>query len=127
MLDPRTKAQHDVVYVTQNGGATWSARPAPAAADLRAYTFGSSGDSPFSAASAAEWKLMAGGTIYVTHDAGVRWSVVRARYAPTPPAVWDVQFTSASEGWAIFGFAMARRSCARRTAGGTGRPCTRPR
>ena len=46
---------------------------------------------------------MAGGTIYVTHDAGVRWSVVCARYAPTPPAVCDVQFTSASEGWAIFG------------------------
>jgi photosystem II stability/assembly factor-like uncharacterized protein len=28
---------------------------------------------------------------------------VRARYAPKPPAVWDVQFASASAGWAIFG------------------------
>jgi photosystem II stability/assembly factor-like uncharacterized protein len=46
---------------------------------------------------------MIGRTLYVTHDAGLRWSVVRARYAPKPPLVWDVQFTSASAGWAIFG------------------------
>jgi photosystem II stability/assembly factor-like uncharacterized protein len=103
VLDPKTKAQHVVVFVTDDGGATWSARPAPAAADIRAYTFGHSGGTPFSAASAREWKLMVGGTLYVTDDAGRRWSVVRARYAPQPPAVWDVQFTSASAGWAIFG------------------------
>ena len=105
VLDRKTKAEHVVVYVTEDGGATWSARPAPAAADLRAYTFGFSGGTPFSAAGAKEWKLMVGRTLYVTHDAGLRWSVVRARYAPRPPAVWDVQFTSASAGWAIFGVA----------------------
>jgi hypothetical protein len=105
VLDPKTKAEHVVVYITEDGGATWSARPAPAAADLRAYTFGSSGGTPFSAASAKEWKLMVGRTLYVTHDAGLRWSVVHARYAPRPPAVWDVQFASASAGWAIFGVA----------------------
>lgn len=103
VLNAKTKAQHVVVYVTHDGGAAWSARPAPAAADLHAYTFGFSGGTPFSAASADNWKLMIGRTLYVTHDAGVRWSVVRARYAPKPPAVWDVQFTSASGGWAIFG------------------------
>jgi photosystem II stability/assembly factor-like uncharacterized protein len=103
VLDPKTKAQHVVVYVTRDGGATWSARPAPAAADLRGYTFGFSGNTPFSAASAEEWKLMVGRSLYITHDAGLRWSVVRARYAPMPPAVWDVQFMSASAGWAIFG------------------------
>jgi photosystem II stability/assembly factor-like uncharacterized protein len=103
VLDPKTKAQHVVVYVTHDGGATWSARPAPAAADVRAYTFGFSGGTPFSAASADDWKLMIGRALYTTRDAGVHWSVVRARYAPKPPTVWDVQFTSASAGWAIFG------------------------
>jgi photosystem II stability/assembly factor-like uncharacterized protein len=103
VLDPKTKAQHVVVYATRDGGTTWSARPAPAVADLRAYTFGAGGGTPFSAATADEWKLMVGRRLYVTHDGGLRWSVVRARYAPKPPLVWDVQFASASAGWAIFG------------------------
>ena len=61
------------------------------------------GGTPFSAANADDWKLMIGRMLYTTHDAGLRWSVLRARYAPKPPAVWDLQFTSASAGWAIFG------------------------
>ncbi len=103
VLDPSTKAQHVVVYVTHDGGATWSARPAPAAADPRAYTFGFSGGTPFSAATATDWKLFVGDTLYTTADAGAHWARIHVADAPKPPAVWDVAFTSPSRGWAIFG------------------------
>jgi photosystem II stability/assembly factor-like uncharacterized protein len=101
--DPASRAQHLVIYVTRDGGETWSPRPAPRAADLRAYSWGFSGGSiPFSAASPDDWVLLIGRTLYVTADAGRTWSLVHPRYAPEPPKIWDVDFTSRSNGWAIF-------------------------
>ena len=43
-----------------------------------------------------------GGTLYRTADAGRTWSRVRPRWAPKPPALWDLDFTSRSNGWAVF-------------------------
>jgi photosystem II stability/assembly factor-like uncharacterized protein len=94
------KAQHVVIYVTR--GAGWTARPAPASADVRAQTWGVPQALPFSAANALDWVLFDSPTIYVTHDAGATWNVVRPRYAPPAPGVWDVSFVSASTGWAVF-------------------------
>ena len=51
---------------------------------------------------ADDWMLLLGRTLYVTADAGRTWSVAQARYAPPPPRIWDVDFTSRSDGWAIF-------------------------
>jgi photosystem II stability/assembly factor-like uncharacterized protein len=96
------KAQHVVVYVTADGGTTWTARPAPRSVDLHAQTWGISEALPFSAANARDWVLFDSPTIYATHDAGRTWSVVRPRYAPPAPGVWDVSFVSASTGWAVF-------------------------
>jgi photosystem II stability/assembly factor-like uncharacterized protein len=100
--DPANRSQHVVVYVTRDGGATWSARPAPAAADVRAYSWGFPGAIPFSAATADDWMLFVGRTLYVTADAGRTWSVVHPRYAPDPPGISSVSFTSRSSGWAVF-------------------------
>ena len=98
-----TRAQHLVVFVTDDGGDTWSPRRAPPGADLRAYAWGFSGGSiPFAAASADDWVLLLGRKLYVTADAGRTWSLTHARYAPAPPRIWDVDFTSRSDGWAIF-------------------------
>jgi photosystem II stability/assembly factor-like uncharacterized protein len=101
--NPKSNAQRLIVYVTTDGGMTWSPRPAPAAANLRAYSFGGGFGIPFSAASANDWILFVGQTIYETTSAGRKWSRVHVRYAPKPPAIWDVDFTSRLAGWAIFG------------------------
>ncbi len=97
----RTRAQHLVVYVTDDGGESWSARPAPRSADLRAYSWGFPEGAPFSAASVRSWFLLVGHSLFATRDAGRTWTVTET-VAPKPPRVWDVSFTSARDGWAIF-------------------------
>lgn len=97
----RMHAQHLVVYVTHDGGNSWSPRPAPVAADLGAQTWGFPEALPFSAATADSWFLLAGHRLYWTRDAGHSWSVTRT-VAPKAPRVWDVSFTSPLDGWAIF-------------------------
>jgi photosystem II stability/assembly factor-like uncharacterized protein len=97
-----TKAQHVVVYVTRDGGATWIARPAPRGADVRAQSWGFPEALPFSAANPRDWVLFDAPTLYATQDAGRTWTVVHPRYAPPAPGVWDVAFVSASTGWAVF-------------------------
>jgi photosystem II stability/assembly factor-like uncharacterized protein len=102
--DRATKSQRLVVVVSRDGGVTWSARPAPRSADLRAYGWGPAGGiTAFSAATASDWKLLVGPTIFTTTDAGRSWTTARAVYAPPAPRVWDVGFTTATDGWAIFG------------------------
>jgi photosystem II stability/assembly factor-like uncharacterized protein len=56
---------------------------------------------PFSAATANDWFLLVGHNLYVTHDRGLGWSVIRT-VAPRAPHAWDVTFTSPTRGWAIF-------------------------
>ena len=99
--DPKTRAQRLVVYVSDDAGATWSAAPAPASADLGAYFWGSRGV-PFSAATARDWIVMLGPKLLVTRDAGRSWSVVHASYAPKASRIWDLNFASPTTGWAIF-------------------------
>jgi photosystem II stability/assembly factor-like uncharacterized protein len=104
-LDPTTRAQHLVVYTTSDSGATWSPRTLPTWIDLRGYSFGFAGGTiPFSAASATTWIVFAGNAVSRTVDAGHTWTRIRPRWAPTTkqPAIWDLDFTSASNGWAIF-------------------------
>jgi photosystem II stability/assembly factor-like uncharacterized protein len=96
------KAQHVVVFVTRDGGVTWTARPAPRTADVRSQTWGFPEALPFSAANTHDWVLFDSPTIYATHDAGTTWTVVHPRYAPPAPGVWDVTFISPSTGWAVF-------------------------
>jgi photosystem II stability/assembly factor-like uncharacterized protein len=109
----KTRSQRLVVYVSSDGGATWTRRPAPARADLRAYSFVGGFAIPFSAASAKDWILFLGQTIYATTNAGRNWSPVPVRYAPKPPAIWDVNFTSRLTGWAISARGRGRHSSAR--------------
>jgi len=100
--DRATGAQHVVVYTTADGGATWIAHLAPENADVRAYQWGVSGATPFSAVSARSWVLFVGDTLYSTRDAGRSWRLLHPRYAPALPRIRDVNFTSLSDGWAIF-------------------------
>jgi photosystem II stability/assembly factor-like uncharacterized protein len=98
----RGKAQHVVVYVTNDRGATWSARPAPPNVDVSPQTWGFPQALPFSAANPRDWVLFGGSAIDATRDGGRTWTAVRPRYAPPPHGVWDVAFLSASTGWAVF-------------------------
>jgi photosystem II stability/assembly factor-like uncharacterized protein len=97
----RKHAQHLVVYLTRDGGNTWSPRPAPVDADLRAQSWGIPEALPFSAATADSWFLFVGRRLFWTRDAGRSWSITRT-VAPKAPRVWDVYFTSPLDGWAIF-------------------------
>jgi photosystem II stability/assembly factor-like uncharacterized protein len=94
-------AQHVVVYVTHDGGGSWTAHPAPSAVDLRAESWGFPESVPFSAATVDDWFLFANRDLYTTRDGGRGWSATRTS-APRAPAVWDVAFASPTYGWAIF-------------------------
>jgi photosystem II stability/assembly factor-like uncharacterized protein len=98
----RSRAQPVVVYVTHDGGGSWSPRPEPPTVDLRAQSWAFPEAVPFSAATAKDWFLFVGPELYATHDGGRTWTVTRT-VAPPAPRVWDVSFTSARDGWAIFG------------------------
>jgi photosystem II stability/assembly factor-like uncharacterized protein len=99
--DPATHGQHLTVYVTRDGGSTWTPQPAPDV-DLRALSWGYSGGIPFSASSPDDWILLAGKTLYSTSNAGRSWRAIRLHYAPALPRITDVAFMSPTNGWAIF-------------------------
>ena len=101
--DGHTRAQHVVVYVTRDGGATWAARLAPGAANVIGETWAFPKALSFSAPTATDWLLFAGPRLFVTHDAGRTWSVVQPQPAPRRTLdVYDLDFVSPSIGWAIF-------------------------
>jgi photosystem II stability/assembly factor-like uncharacterized protein len=97
----RSDAQHLVVYVTRDSGATWTARPAPRTVDLRAQSWGFPAGAPFSAATIDDWFVFANRDLYTTRDGGRSWASFRTA-APKAPRVWDVAFASPTYGWAIF-------------------------
>jgi photosystem II stability/assembly factor-like uncharacterized protein len=97
-----THAQRLVVYVTRDGGDTWTPRTAPRNVDLRALSWGFPGGVPFSASRPDDWIVFTGKTLYKTANAGRSWSAIHPRYAPVLPAIVDVDFSSPTHGWAIF-------------------------
>ncbi|MBA3735278.1 MAG: hypothetical protein H0W90_08780 [Actinobacteria bacterium] len=48
-----------------------------------------------------DWFVFVGPMLYTTSDGGSTWSTTRT-VAPKAPQVWDVSFSSATDGWAIF-------------------------
>ncbi len=100
--DRSTRAQHVVVYTTTDGGNSWTAHLAPASADVRAYSWAFPGATPFSGVGAKAWVLLVGPRLYRTTNAGRSWQLIRPRYAPAPRRISNVNFTSLSDGWAIF-------------------------
>jgi photosystem II stability/assembly factor-like uncharacterized protein len=96
-----SRAQRVIVYITHDGGDSWSARLVPARVDLRPQSWPFPEAVPFSAATAKDWFLFVGSSLYTTHDGGQTWTMTRT-VAPPAPHVWDVSFSSPRDGWAIF-------------------------
>ena len=88
-----------VVYVSGDGGSTWTARPAP-----RGWTpvIGTADEQRFSAATRNVWFAAARRTLAVSRDAGRSWRVVRPVGIPPHRSIAAVDFTSGTLGWAIF-------------------------
>jgi photosystem II stability/assembly factor-like uncharacterized protein len=98
--DPTTGAQDLVVYGTADGGRSWSAHPAPEGANLTGEQWGVEGAVAFSAASPTDWLFFAERALYVTGDSGRSWRTIRSPLVPAHP--FDLSFTSATTGWAVF-------------------------
>lgn len=86
-------------YVSDDGGASWAARPLP-----RWWIpyVGSNDGNRFSAASGSVWFAAARDEIAVTTDAGRTWRPVRPAGIPPRWIIGAIDFTSAKVGWAIF-------------------------
>jgi photosystem II stability/assembly factor-like uncharacterized protein len=121
------RAQHVVVYTTADGGARWSAHPAPAAALAGPQTWGVPAALPFAAASARVWVLFPGPTLFRTTDGGRSWKKIEPAYAPNAPRVWDVGFGSSVSGWAEFAAGNGAALVATSDGGKTWRPLRPPR
>jgi photosystem II stability/assembly factor-like uncharacterized protein len=95
----RPDAWRVIVYVSDDGGATWLARPLP-----RWWIpyIGSNDGNRFSAGSATAWVAAARQELVATTDAGRTWRLVRPRGIPNRWVVGAIDFTSARVGWAIF-------------------------
>lgn len=97
--DPGAGAQHLVVYVTADGGRTWSGHVGP---EIGRPQWGLAGILPFSAADVRDWFLFLGSRLDTTTDGGRSWTVVRPVFAPRAADIFDVTFTSPRSGWAVF-------------------------
>jgi photosystem II stability/assembly factor-like uncharacterized protein len=96
-------AQIPVVYVTDDGGATWHAHPLPANKAVVAYALDypvTHGAFAFGAVSPSAWKLYIGPYLYTTTNGGRTW----ARSVPTPRltagSVSFLVFSSSQDGMA---------------------------
>jgi photosystem II stability/assembly factor-like uncharacterized protein len=68
---------------------------------------GDPGQAPmFSAPTARDVVYWARGRLWASSDGGASWTRIRSKVPPRQ--VWDLQFTSARRGWAIFGDALVR-------------------
>jgi photosystem II stability/assembly factor-like uncharacterized protein len=87
-----------VVETSADAGATWT----PHASPVRLPPNWSSRWT-FSAASPRDWVATAGRVLWTTSDAGRSWRRIRPRDLPPGATIWSLTFTSARDGWAIFG------------------------
>jgi hypothetical protein len=104
LRDPRTHVQRLVVYTSADGGATWAGHPVPAGVlwSHSFFTWGIPSSGLFSAASPRAWVVNGNRVLYVTSDAGRSWRTVEPLDLPARGTIWEAQFTSADDGWAIF-------------------------
>jgi photosystem II stability/assembly factor-like uncharacterized protein len=103
VLGEGPRARLPVVYVTDDGGATWTAHRLPRAKAVATYAAANRLPGtrfPLGAVSPWAWKLYIGPTLYTTSDAGRHWtsSVPRPRLAAG--TVFNMVFSSAQDGLA---------------------------
>jgi hypothetical protein len=98
--NPTNGKQQLVVFTTADGGRTWTAHPAPPAADLRSDQWGIAEGLAFTAPTAREWLFFAGRTLYATSDSGSSWTTVHVGIPAVAP--YAISFTTPTAGWAIF-------------------------
>jgi len=100
--------QELVVHVTDDAGATWTTRTAPFRLHLQwGVPLGY-----FSAASPDVWFAAGRRVLYETTDAGLSWRAIRPLDLPPRGWIWQAQFTSADDGWAVFWLPEGGRSSA---------------
>jgi len=88
-----------VVYVSDDGGTDWQARPAPR---WWQPVIGSSDPWEFSAASSSVWYAVGWHKLAVTRDAGKTWRLVKVADLPARWTMSAIDFTSPLVGWAVF-------------------------
>lgn len=136
IVDSRTRKDSLLVYSTDDGGRTWSRHSPPGDPSLRAYFAPrnpyTNADGtrrlavPFAAANPTHWYIFIGPHLYVTANAGTRWT----RITPTPrigaPSIATngindtspLDFASATSGWIIAGWSSNAPTFAYTTNGG---------
>lgn len=94
-----------VAYTSDDGGRHWSARAAPAwvRPGLPDNT------TAVSTPTEKDWVVPASPRFFTTHDAGRTWHVTRPADLPRGWSLSQIEFTSPSEGWAIFASGAQQR------------------
>lgn len=87
-----------VVYVSDDGGATWRGRPAAGWVPL----VGDADAQEFSAASPTIWYATRWHELAVTRNAGRTWTPVKVADFPARWTMSAIDFTSPLVGWAVF-------------------------
>jgi photosystem II stability/assembly factor-like uncharacterized protein len=100
--NPKTHAERLVVYLTTDGGVTWTARPAPTNVKWWPPNWGVPVTSYFSAATPLDWVVTDRSVLHITTNGGRSWRTFRPRDLPTGGTIWQAVFSSADDGWAIF-------------------------
>jgi photosystem II stability/assembly factor-like uncharacterized protein len=95
----RVNARRLDVYVSANGGSTWTARPTPR---WWAPLIGSNDAQMFSAVSPTVWFAAGWRKLIVTRDAGRTWQRVPVTDLPAHWTISAISFTSPRVGWAVF-------------------------
>jgi hypothetical protein len=106
-----------VIYVSDDGGVHWEARPAPR---WWVPVIRSSDPAEFSAASPSVWYAVGWHKLAVTRDAGRTWRLIRVADLPPNWTMSAIDFTGPLAGWGVFQSAAppARSVLMRTTDGG---------